>query len=103
MLHNLVSYHKKSKSKILTLLIKHNQNIKGIKILQNEFKMTQFADNTTLLLDGSQSSLTASLNTLEVFESYSGLKMNTDKTKVIWIGRKKHSKDNLKTKYSRKI
>ena len=87
-------------TEILTLLIKHNQNIKGIKIMQNEFKMTQFADDTTLLLDGSQSSLTASLNTLEVFGSYSGLKMNTDKTKVIWIGRKKHSKDKLKTRYS---
>ena len=26
--------------------------------------------------------------------------MNTDNTKVIWIGRKKHSKDKLETKYT---
>ena len=33
---------------------------------------------------------------LEIFDSMSGLKMNTMKTKVIWIGRKKFSKDKLK-------
>ena len=30
-----------------------------------------------------------------VFGSFSGLRMNSDKTKVIWIGCKKHSKDKL--------
>ena len=44
----------------------------------------QFADDTKPLLDGTQQSLDASLNTLKVFGSISGLKMNTDKTKVIW-------------------
>ena len=63
--------------------------------LKVEIKITQFADDTTLVLDGSQSSLKAALNTLEIFGSYSGLKMNTNKTKVIWIGRKKYSKDKL--------
>ena len=62
--------------------------------------MTQFADDTTILLDGSQNSLTGSLNTLEVFGTISGLRMNTDKTKVIWIGRKKFSKDKLISKYN---
>ena len=58
--------------------------------------MTQFADDTTLILNGSQSSLQAALNTNEIFGSFSGLHMNTNKTKVIWIGRKKYSKDKLK-------
>ena len=62
--------------------------------------MTQFADDTTILLDGTQHSLTGSLNTLEVFGTMSGLKMNIDKTKVIWIGRKKYSKDKLNTNYN---
>ena len=51
----------------------------------------------TLFLDGSQSSLQAALNTLEIFGSYSGLKINKDKTKTIWIGNKKHSKIKLET------
>ena len=36
-----------------------------------------------------------SLNVLEIFGSYSGLKMNTEKTKVVWIGRKKLTKDKI--------
>ena len=42
----------------------------------------------------------AALNTLELFGSFSGLKMNTGKTKVIWIGRKKHmvEKQNVNSK-----
>ena len=59
------------------------------------YKLTQFADDTTLILDGSVSSLQAALNTLEVFGNFSGLRMNREKTKVIWIGRKKYSKDKL--------
>ena len=49
-----------------------------------------------IILDGSQDSLQAALNTLEIYGNFSGLKMNREKTKVIWIGRKKHSKDKLK-------
>ena len=32
---------------------------------------------------------------IELFGSFSGLKMNTSKTKVIWIGRKKHTVEKL--------
>ena len=80
---------------IVHYMIEVNVEIKGIIIDSVEIKITQFADDTTLVLDGSQSSLKAALNTLEIFGSYSGLKMNTSKTKVIWIGRKKYSKDKL--------
>ena len=80
---------------ILSLMIKQNKYIKGIEIGGSEFKLTQFADDTTLLLDGSERSLQSFLNILEVFGSISGLKMNSDKTKIIWIGRKKFSKEKL--------
>ena len=49
-------------------------------------------------MDGSQSSLEAALNTIETFGSMSGLVMNTSKTKIIWIGRKRYSKDKLNVK-----
>ena len=64
----------------------NNPQIKGISIEENEFKITQFADDTTLILDGSQQSLQSALNTLEIYGNYSGLKKK--KTKVIYIGRK---------------
>ena len=59
------------------------------------FTMTQFTDDTTLLLDGSQKSLQTALNILELFGSLSGLKMNTEKTKMVWIGSRKHCREKL--------
>ena len=87
-------------AELLSALILQNPQIKGIKIGGFEYKLAQYADDTTLLLDGSQSSLSAALNVLEVFGTLSGLKMNKQKTKLIWLGRKKHSKDKLCDEYN---
>ena len=64
---------------VLLYLIYSNKNIKGIIIDGTEFKINQFADDTTLLLDGSRDSLQAALNTLEIYGNISGLRVNTDK------------------------
>ena len=82
-------------AEILSMFIKSNKYITGIRINNKEFKISQFADDTTLTLDGSQVSVQAALKTLETYGTYSGLKMNKEKTKVIWLGRKKHSKEKL--------
>ena len=84
---------------VLSILIRNNKSIKGSTMGEVEHKLTQFADDTTLLLDGAGASLWAALNVLEIFGSLSGLKMNSEKTTVIWIGRKKHSKDKIQTKF----
>ena len=82
-------------AEILAILFTQNPKIKGITISNNQYKITQFADDTSLLLDDSKESLQVALNVLEIYGSMSGLKMNSDKTKVVWIGRKKFSKDKL--------
>ena len=41
-------------AQILLLIIKHNKSIKGISIGQIEYKLTQFADDITITLDGSK-------------------------------------------------
>ena len=82
-------------AEILALLIKINPEIIGITIKGKEFKLTQFADDTTLLLDGSERSLQSALNTLEIFGTFSGLKINKEKTKIVWIGKKRNSKIKL--------
>ena len=74
-------------------MLKYNQSVRGIKVGNTEYRLTQFADNTTIILDGIKSSLVAALNMLEVYGSMSGLKVNTDKTKLIWIGKKRYCKD----------
>ena len=82
-------------TQIMTYMITQNKEIKGLIIANHNIKLCQFADDTTLILNGSDQSLQAALNTIKIFGSFSGLKMNTTKTKVIWIGRKKHSRDKL--------
>ena len=45
------------------------------------------------MLDGTKDSLVAALNTLEIYGTPSGLRGNMDKTKLVWLEKKKHSKD----------
>ena len=53
------------------MLIQQNYNKKGLIACQRDFKLTQFADHTTIIMDGSQGSLQAGLSTLEIFGSKS--------------------------------
>ena len=75
-------------AEILTLFIENEPKIKEIQIGKTMSKLPQYADDTT-------SSLQATLNILEIFGSLSGLNVNCDKTKLIWIGSKKDSKEKL--------
>ena len=54
-------------AEILAIKIRNNEKIKGIKINNIDFKLVQFADDTTIILDGSENSLTETLNELENF------------------------------------
>jgi hypothetical protein len=75
-------------AEILAILIKQNHDIKGIVINDKEHKISQYADDTSLALDGSVKSLHSALDTLERYANFSGLKINSAKTKLIWIGSK---------------
>ena len=44
-------------AQILFILIHNNNNIKGVKVGSEEYKITQFPDDTTIILDGSEKSL----------------------------------------------
>ena len=86
-------------AEILALKIKQNEKIKGIKINNNDFILTQYADDTTVILDGSEESLNETLHELENYAKISGLKVNFSKTHVVWIGSKKYSTESIKTKW----
>ena len=60
-------------------------------ICDKEHKISKNAEDTTLTLEGSSKSNFAALDTLHLFYKPSGLKINSLKTKVIWIGSKKFS------------
>ena len=51
-----------------------------------ECKISQYADDTTLILDGSAASLQKALELLDKFVLTSGLKVNYEKTEALWIG-----------------
>jgi hypothetical protein len=75
-------------AEVLSLKIRNNMKIKGITLNEIEHKLTQFADDTTIILDGTEQSLNETLQTLNEFSAISGLNINFDKTKVVWIGKK---------------
>ena len=63
--------------------IRKNRNINGIMVNNTETKLSQFADDTTLIIDG-----LACLQTFDIFYDVSGLKLNDKKTEGLWIGSK---------------
>lgn len=60
--------------------------IKGICVLDAECKISQYADDTTLILDSSEKSMQQSFSLLDSFASISGLRVNYEKTEALWIG-----------------
>ena len=78
-------------AEVLYLMLKQNKDIKGVKIGDVEHILSQFADDTTIILEGSEQSLEAANKTLDSFAKLSNLKVNSSKTRAIWIGCKKFS------------
>ena len=73
-------------AEILGKMVKKNSEIKGIFINGKEYKLSQYADDMQLILDGSEKSLKAALSLLKLYYTMSGLKINVDKTRALWIG-----------------
>ena len=84
----------------IRIRIRNNTNINGIMVHDNEVLLSQYADDTCLMLDGTEKSLQASLDELRVFADISGLQMNYSKTQVIWIGSMKYSNNVLGNRYN---
>lgn len=82
-------------AEIMGLKIRNNRKISGIKVTQIEHKLSQFADDTSLILDGTEESLRESLCDLDWFGKVSGLNINFSKTQVVWIGSQKYSDQEL--------
>ena len=86
-------------AEILGIMIRNNMNISGIIINDKEHKLSQYADDTLFLLDGTSKSLNATLNVLYEYSQFSGLKVNFEKTHAVWIGVNKYSTASIKTRW----
>ena len=73
-------------AQVLNILCNENDQITGIKLNENEFRIAQYSNYNEFLFDGTEKSLAATIDMLKYFESISGLKINIEKTRLIWIG-----------------
>ena len=70
---------------LLATSIRNNDQIKGISVGGNEIKLAMFADDMTSFVHDKMSYL-ALFETLKLFDTYSGLKINHDKTEILLLG-----------------
>ena len=81
---------------IMALRLRNNKNIRGFEVKIDEInhciKISQLADDTTLFF-ANKIEIPLALNEIEIFGSFSGLKINRTKTEGLWIGKLKHCRD----------
>ena len=77
---------------LLACKIRQDKEIQGINIFQREFKISQFADDTTLLNKNSNS-VRRAITVLDNFGDISGLRLNPSKTKALWLGPWRHCEE----------
>ena len=78
--------------------LRQTSDIKGFRVTidnkTHSIKISQLADDTTLFCS-SKSDISKAMNIIETFGSFSGLKLNRNKTEGIWIGALKNSVDKI--------
>ena len=70
-------------TEVLATTIHKDNEVKGITVGSTECKLSQYADDTTLILDGTPKSLERSFAILEKFGEVSGLQVNCEKTEAL--------------------
>jgi hypothetical protein len=74
-------------AEILAISIRRSDEIKGFKFKTKELKLCQYADDTQILLDGSEKSVRNTVKLLENFSQISGLKVSYSKSELTPLGR----------------
>ncbi len=76
-------------AEVLGIATRNNTEIKGLHVDVTDIKISQYADDTTFILDGSDGSIISCINMLECFRRSSGLKVNLEKSMLIPFGNRK--------------
>jgi len=79
-------------TELLARVLKKDHTIQGIQVGKKKIKITQYADNTTVLVRDLDS-VTQLLKHLDKFKQISGLEINANKTKALWLGCWRSCKD----------
>ena len=67
--------------------IQRSKVIKGININEVEIKVSAYADDLTVILDGTERSLKECVKMIDDFGQISGMSLNKAKTRPVWIGK----------------
>ena len=70
---------------VLGKSIRANSRIQAVAVNNTEIKISQYADDTALILNGEQEYLSATLNTINNFGYVTGLKLTDKKSEALWI------------------
>ena len=73
-------------AEILSVMLKQETKVKGYQVDGVEVLVSQYADDTSIFLDGSEESFSYCIHIILEYAKYSGLNMNFEKTKVVWFG-----------------
>ena len=73
-------------AEILSHVVRERGDIRGIVLHGKESKVSQYADDTTMLLREDLQTITTIVRVLKWFKSVSGLDINKEKTKVVKLG-----------------
>ena len=73
-------------AEILARSVNDNSSIKGIRLFGTEVKLLNYADDTTIFLDGSPGSLREVVDTFHALRAASGLKVNFEKSYLFPLG-----------------
>jgi hypothetical protein len=68
------------------ITIRQSKDIKGFCYKRKEIKLSQYADDTQIVLDGSEISVRNTVNLLNNFTKISGLKVNYNKSELAPLG-----------------
>ena len=82
---------------LLSAAVKYDPNISGIQIGGSEYLISQYADDSSLLLGDDVHSLNAALTLINNYSKCSGLKVNFEKTQAVWFGSKRGCGEELET------
>ena len=78
-------------AEILANAIRQDKTINGIIVFDKEFKVSQYADDTTAFVADLQSAENL-FKLLHAFQKCSGLEINTTKTEGMWLGANRNKK-----------
>ena len=86
-------------AELLSHCIRECGDIKGIEVHGTEIVISQYADDTTVFLEGSHEAIKRLMSILRWFRKVSGLGINVEKTKVVKIGALRDRSLNWEGKY----